>query len=383
MAVLPTTVPYSLRRHLGAARPVLGALLTILYLASPIRGGGWILAASIFYSAYSVVLLFNESFERIRHDASTLLLDFALLTLALLHPSQAGLWLAFAFYFYLLALSALLYGWRTVVAIVAGASGFFALQRPVSEYRLWAPALLAGLFAVTIAIQKRHLQNLLASALRRSVIARSEIETARESERQRIAGDFHDGPLQSFISFQMRLEIVRKMLNRDTEAALGELIQLQDLGRAQLTELRTFVRHMQPAEVKPTNLQGAISETIEHFERDSGVTATLICGDLTLVGEDLATEVVQLIREGLNNVRKHSRAARVSVVVDFSSEGVAIAIEDDGSGFVFSGSYSLDELDILRLGPKSIKRRVRTLGGDLVLQSRPTEGATLKIHIPG
>jgi signal transduction histidine kinase len=37
---------------------------------------------------------------------------------------------------------------------------------------------------------------------------------------------------------------------------------------------------------------------------------------------------------------------------------------------------------LLRLGPRSIQRRVRTLGGDLILDSRPTEGAALKIRIP-
>jgi signal transduction histidine kinase len=61
---------------------------------------------------------------------------------------------------------------------------------------------------------------------------------------------------------------------------------------------------------------------------------------------------------------------------------VEIAVEDDGSGFPFSGTYTLDELELLRLGPKSIQRRVRTLGGDLTLDSRPTAGATLKIRIP-
>jgi len=42
----------------------------------------------------------------------------------------------------------------------------------------------------------------------------------------------------------------------------------------------------------------------------------------------------------------------------------------------------LDELELLRLGPRSIKRRIRTLGGDLTLESRPTHGAGLKIRIP-
>ena len=60
-------------------------------------------------------------------------------------------------------------------------------------------------------------------------------------------------------------------------------------------------------------------------------------------------------------------------MIEGDDEGVDLLVEDDGSGFPFSGSYSLDELELLRLGPRSIKRRVRTLGGDLTIHSRPPE----------
>jgi signal transduction histidine kinase len=84
----------------------------------------------------------------------------------------------------------------------------------------------------------------------------------------------------------------------------------------------------------------------------------------------------------LNNVRKHSKASQVSIVIEAGEDGIDMVVEDDGSGFPFSGAYSLDELEILRLGPRSIKRRVRTLGGDLTIQSRPLAGSTVRVRIP-
>ena len=59
-----------------------------------------------------------------------------------------------------------------------------------------------------------------------------------------------------------------------------------------------------------------------------------------------------------------------------------ISAEDNGGGFPFSGSFSLEELELLRLGPVSIKRRVRMLGGELQLESKPGQGASLQIRIP-
>jgi signal transduction histidine kinase len=139
---------------------------------------------------------------------------------------------------------------------------------------------------------------------------------------------------------------------------------------------------MQPADVTPKNLSAAIREAVEHFERDSGISADLFCGDLTAIDDAVAGELLQIVRETLNNVRKHSKASRVSLTIERTQEGIEIVADDDGSGFPFSGLYNLDELEILRMGPRSIQRRVRTLGGDLTLDSRPTQGAALRIRIP-
>jgi signal transduction histidine kinase len=77
----------------------------------------------------------------------------------------------------------------------------------------------------------------------------------------------------------------------------------------------------------------------------------------------------------LHNVQKHSGATRVAVGVDKTDRGLEVSIDDNGHGFSFSGAYSLEELELLRLGPASLKRRARALNADLVLESRPGRGA--------
>jgi signal transduction histidine kinase len=375
-------VPYLWRRHLGVLRSLLGVWCLVTYITLPVSFGKAIAFAAGLYTVYSILVLFRDSLEISNYPNTTLFLDLAFFLICVLHPSQQGLWLSTVCYFYLLSLSTLLYSWPHVVLVVAAAGTLFMLIRPAPAYVLWPAVFVAGVLAIILTIQKKSMLERLSAALKRSVISRSEAEIARENERQRIAADFHDGPLQSFISFQMRLEIIRKLMSRDTAAAMRELVQLQDLGRSQVTELRAFVRNMQPADVTPANLGAAVREAVEHFERDSGINAELMCGDLSAVDEAMASELLQIVREGLNNVRKHSKASRVSISLEIIGERINMAIDDDGSGFSFSGAYSLDELEMLRLGPRSIKRRVRTLGGDLTLESRPSAGATLRINIP-
>ena len=96
----------------------------------------------------------------------------------------------------------------------------------------------------------------------------------------------------------------------------------------------------------------------------------------------ISADIIQAIREALNNVRKHSKATRVAVALEKVGKILEISIDDNGVGFHFSGAYTLDELDLLRMGPVSLKRRARSLGADLLLESRPGHGAGLKMKVP-
>src|SRR5579863_2756342 len=239
----------------------------------------------------------------------------------------------------------------------------------------------AGAVASGISFYKRYLDERMSSLLRNNLIIRSQAERAREAERQRIAADFHDGPLQSFISFQMRLEIIRKLLLRDQVAATEELLQLQELCKAQVNELRTFVRSMRPVDVEGS-LTATLRRVVEQFQKDSGIPTTFVSTEFLEPAEpEVSLELLQIVREALYNVQKHSCATRVAVSIAKNDTELEITVEDNGAGFPFSGRYTLDELELLRLGPVSIKRRVRTLGGDLTLDSKPGQGAGLKIRL--
>src|SRR5262249_21695148 len=212
---------------------------------------------------------------------------------------------------------------------------------------------------------------------------KDELETAQESEAQRIAADFHDGPLQSFISFQMRLEIFRKILERDREAGLAELQQLQELSKSQVRELRSYVRNMRPLDVDGASVTAAARRLADEFQKETGIPVTFSGGERPFATPpEISADVIQMIREALNNVRKHSKATRVAVSVEKNGKTLEISIDDNGVGFHFSGAFTLDELDLLRMGPVSLKRRARSLGAELLLESRPGQGAGLKLKVP-
>ena len=197
-----------------------------------------------------------------------------------------------------------------------------------------------------------------------------------------MAADLHDGPLQIFIGFQMRLELIRKLMAKDMTAATDEIRQLKEICSNQVTEMRNFVRSMRPAD-EGMSLGASLSRLAELFQKDTGVEVNFSAGEIRDPAQnEISLELLQLVREALTNIHKHSGATRVAMTAARRDNRLEITIEDNGSGFPFAGNFSLDELDALRIGPVSIKRRIRTIRGDLSLDSEPGHGAKIEMRIP-
>jgi signal transduction histidine kinase len=270
------------------------------------------------------------------------------------------------------------------VAVITAGSAIFCAVLPNPEvYVLESMVVVAGVLACGFAVYKRRQKAFTDELTGRLDAAQKAAEKAREEESQRIAADFHDGPLQSFISLQMRLEILRKLFERDTNSGMQDLKQLQALAQSQVRDLRTFLHSMRPVDIDGGNLVVTLRRTAESFQKESGIPVTFVSA-ATPVGlpPEVTMEVLQMLREALHNVQKHASATRVAVAMEKTDRGLEISVDDNGHGFNFAGTYSLEELELLRLGPASLKRRARGLNADLLLESRPGRGAGVKFRIP-
>ncbi len=377
-------LPYLWRRYLSFLRALVGAACLWVVLASTaVAAGTWVIFVVVL-TIYSLVSIFWRWPERIdRLDIFNLILDVVTFLLCVALSDANSLWLASVAALYLFLAMATLQDWRDVLLTTVLSLAFVISAQPPNADALEPLLLILGMFGCVVALQKQSLIDRLSNTSRQAVLYRKEAQQAREAERERIAADFHDGPLQSFISIQMRLEIVRKMLERNFDAGMAELKELREICGQQVTEVRTFVRSMRPVEVDGAGLAAALRSTVGFFQKDSGIPATFKVDPGAMHDDiDSSTEVVQIVREALNNVRKHSGASRVAVGLARADNNLLIDVEDDGTGFPFAGTFSLDELELLRIGPLSIQRRVRSLSGDLALSSRPGRGSELKIRLP-
>jgi signal transduction histidine kinase len=368
-------------RQLSWAR-VLMALVAALAVGLSERRFSPAVAVLVLFLLASVTAAFRGGGQRGLMRMAALFADTVYFLIVVWVGGEAMAWLAAAFFLYLLT-EALVFSGPVEVTVITACSAVFCVVLPVPQFHLLELILVGGSLACGCAVYKRR-ERALGEELRGKLdAALTAAEKAREEESQRIASDFHDGPLQSFISLQMRLEILRKLLERDTTAGMQDLKQLQALAQSQVRDLRTFLHSMRPVDVDGSNLVVTLRRTAETFQKESGIPVTFVSA-ATPVGlpPEVTVEVLQILREALHNIQKHAGATRVAVALEKTDQGLEISVDDNGHGFNFAGTYSLEELELLRLGPASLVRRARQLNADMVLESRPGRGAGIKFLVP-
>ncbi|MGA3017125.1 MAG: sensor histidine kinase [Bryobacteraceae bacterium] len=367
-------------RYLSRARVLLAAVALVIASVDAERNLPFVALLGLFLVA-SILAELRGKAQSGMLGLLALFADTLYFLIVAYFGSPRMLWLESVFFLYLLTEALVFYGPVEVGVITAGSTIFCAV---LPQQQIHLPAVvLAGVLACGFAVSKRRLSRRTEALAAQLDEARKVAEKASEEERQRIASDFHDGPLQSFISLQMRLEILRKLLDRDFEAGVQDLKQLQSLAQSQVRDLRAFVHSMRPVDVDGANLIATARRTAEAFQKESGIPVTFL-GTNKPVGlpQEMTLEVLQMLREALHNVQKHAAATRVAVEVEKTDRGLEISVDDNGHGFSFAGTYSLEELELLRLGPASLKRRARSLNADLLLESRPGRGSGIKFRIP-
>lgn len=377
-------LPFLWRRSLSGLRSLVGAACLWRILAEDGLHTAALTALACLLVVHGVAVHFWRWLERAdRLNLLSLTLDLATFLLCVSMRGPGSFWLA-AFAALVLFLSAAtIEDYREVLLVTILSLAFIGGLPLLPDTRL-PPLLVAlGLFGAVTAIQRAALSRRLARCQQQVVALRAEREASRREERERMAADLHDGPLQAFTGFQMRLEALRRSLDRNPDSVAAELASLQETAARQAGELRAFVRLMRPPETEGIGLASALRSLVTVFQNDTGIAAAFH-DETGAAGDDIVPpiELLQLVGEALHNVQKHSRASRVDVVLRVEPPHVTLTIRDDGAGFPFAGTHSLDELEKLRRGPVSIRRRARELNADLTLHSLPGHGSTIEVRLP-
>ncbi|OWZ84910.1 sensor histidine kinase [Natranaerobius trueperi] len=203
---------------------------------------------------------------------------------------------------------------------------------------------------------------------------------AQEEERRRVAREIHDGPAQSLANMVLRTEYCEKLLdsNNQVDKIRDELIDLKEQVRLNLKDVRKIIFDLRPMTLDDLGLVPAIRRLIQGVEEDINIEGELkVFGEEARLERDLEIALFRTIQEALNNIKKHSKAKRFWVKVEFREDLIQMNIRDDGTGFEIN-EVSKDN----QFGLSNMKERVTSLEGDIKINSKPKEGTIISIKVP-
>ena len=243
------------------------------------------------------------------------------------------------------------------------------------------PELIGGVITELRFAQKMLQQ--IAPAIYNLYLVRRLRSRAGAIERARTARELHDGAIQSLIGAEMQVDVLRRRAAAGTDVSGPDLERIQEILRREVLGLRELMQEMRPVDVGPRDLLEFLSNLVDRFRRDTGISARFVTAleEVTL-SPRMCREMVRITQEALFNVRRHSGAHTVMVRMHADGAYWKLEIEDDGRGFGFSGRMTGAEMDATHTGPQVIRERVRHIGGELVIESLPGRGAKLEIALP-
>jgi PAS domain S-box-containing protein len=205
--------------------------------------------------------------------------------------------------------------------------------------------------------------------------------SAIESERNRIARDLHDGPVQGVSAASLSLEAALLMIGAgDVDRGVDVLSKVRKELADEADALRALMSGLRPPVLEERGLMPALREAVTRFGIEQGVDTDLAGTLPRPLSADLETLAYRVVQEALTNAAKHARAGHVVVSVETTASSLRVEVEDDGRGF--DSAMTREFLRQGRVGLASMRERVELANGTFVIRSNPGRGTSIVATLP-
>ncbi len=197
---------------------------------------------------------------------------------------------------------------------------------------------------------------------------------AASQERQKIALDIHDRAVQPYIGLNLGLSAVRNKAERDNPL-LDDIDKLSVMARQAIEDLRhyagTFRRNKGQRNTQEPIYTAALQQQTDQVKALYGVDIAVEAATNLQINDRMTAEVLQIVREGLSNICRHTLAQFGALKLQRSAGWLHIQIENAGAN-----------APVPAFSPRSITERVASLGGLVHVQSDADGYTSVQIQIP-
>jgi GAF domain-containing protein len=194
-------------------------------------------------------------------------------------------------------------------------------------------------------------------------------------ERRRLARELHDSVTQSLFSMSLLAQVLPDLWEIDRAEARAGLVQIRDMTRGALAEMRALLFELRPAALGERSLAHALREHASAFTQRAGVPIALDVANDVALPEAVEQAFFRIAQEALTNIARHARARQARVTLA-GGPPARLLIADDGQGFqperIAAGSFGL----------QSMRERAAGIGARLEVRSAVGQGAEIVVEWP-
>jgi signal transduction histidine kinase len=199
---------------------------------------------------------------------------------------------------------------------------------------------------------------------------------AQEAERKRIARELHDETIQDLVVVMRHIE---SLASGKKDILASEILEEV---RKILEGVRHFSQELRPSILDDLGLIPAIQWLASDLTKTFGITVgTETRGVKRKLPPETELMLFRITQEALTNVRKHSQATHVFVLVEFTEHTIRISIQDNGKGIAVQSKFE-DMARTGKLGLTGMQERTQLLGGTLKIESQAGQGTTVIVEVP-
>ncbi len=212
---------------------------------------------------------------------------------------------------------------------------------------------------------------------------RDRIVEVEKVARAQLAADLHDGPTQTISAITMRLNFIRRIIDKTPDEAMNELYQIEDMARRTAKEIRAMLFELRPKSLEKglkAGLQQLAIQMRETYDQVIEVNIEDSCDQL--LDSHTTQTLFSIVTETLNNARKHAEASLIQIHMGIHQEMLVLGIKDDGKGFDVKQALSEAREREGHLGLINLYERATLIEGTLKIDSEPGSGTLTTVTIP-
>ena len=209
----------------------------------------------------------------------------------------------------------------------------------------------------------------------------NQMSLVEDRQRQELATAIHDGLAQQLFGIRAKVTLLKypdKLADYQTE--IQEILEVLD---DTMREARNLSFELFPPVLHEVGLEAALIWLARQFRLRTTLTCDVLSDDPEEeLPEDLRAMAYQSVRELLNNVYKHAEATAVTISLKQIPGYLTLRIEDNGTGFENNGDRVPTINQETGFGLFSIRERFRSVGGRMLVNTRPGQGCRVILSIP-